>query len=178
MRPNSWARLAMSATMAMALLIPVGCEKKVPVPKRKDRVDGDLVYPLRRGLMNESGTVIEADILGRSEDSIMFVRKDNGKGYTLPIDQLYHADQARMRRLPIRPHVFETPLTRQQKATVRAIEFKKEEIARLKRSVDELELAREFDGRSVNNAEIARLRNKIGSLQREILRLEESMGAR
>jgi len=173
-------RIILLVLSASLYLGGVGCKKAAPsVPSRPPRIDAEDVYPFDRSLMHMSGKILDAEILGRSEDSIMFVRKNDGKGYSLKIEELFEADQRRMRRLPVRPHEFPPVVTmsKEEEALDRLIEFREREIARVQRRVDELSLEPDWYQKNHQyTAEIDRLNQKIDGMRRELERLKAQKG--
>jgi hypothetical protein len=140
-------------------------------PAPVSRMSADDVFPFDRALMQKSGEIIEAEVVGRSKTEIMFIQKDNGKGVTLGIDRLFPAEQVRLRRLPVRPHEFPMPEMLTEQSVNLLVANRLAEIKRLQSKIDELSLEPDWKIRTqVNSKIIAQLKNDIAIQQKEIER--------
>jgi hypothetical protein len=83
-------------------LLPTGCEKA----KLREVVEEPVVeapkksYPFLRDLRDSQGREIKAEVLGRDNSSVTFVRWSDKKRFTVPIASLSPADQSHLLSLP------------------------------------------------------------------------------
>ncbi|MDF1859656.1 MAG: hypothetical protein P1U87_05540 [Verrucomicrobiales bacterium] len=170
-------------------LLPTGCEKA----KLKEVVEEPVVeapkksYPFLRDLRDSQGREIKAEVLGRDESRVTFVRWSDKKRFTVPIANLSPADQSHLLGLPVgvprapdperitspqreskREKKVETPLTGYAALLQGRIEETKAEIAKLSEEL-----------RSAGNGTIKNrtLNSKLKKLDEELAELTEKLDA-
>jgi len=128
------------------------------------------VFPFERSLTGKNGKVIEAEVIGRIEDNIVFRRKGADQEFNVPISSLADEDRRYCLRLPkIRPMVISKasqkrndPYVKTRTERLEALTKKKKEITR--------KLSRES-----NKINVRSFRSELDRLQKEVDQLNEEI---
>lgn len=82
----------------------VGCEKaklREDASVEIQEIVTEKSFPFFRDLTDAQGRVVEAEVLGRDQQSVIFVRWSDKKRFTVPIASLSQADQTYLLSIPM-----------------------------------------------------------------------------
>lgn len=128
------------------------------------------VFPFERNLTGKNGKVIEAEVIGRIDDNIVFRRKGADQEFNVPISSLAEEDRKYCLRLPkIRPMLLSKAALKRNDAYVKTRTKRLDELTAKKKEITR-KMSR--DSNKINlrsyRSELERIQDEVDQLHSEI----------
>ncbi len=132
--------------------------------------DNAVTLPVRWTLTDVEGRSLEANVIGRSANSVTLVRVSDGKRFDLPVARLSEGDRKRVARLPLvaapQSSPQESSIYRMRQAALGEAEARIVELRQMLNTTDSQIKKRSY------TSEIKRLETERGDLLEEIREIE------